>query len=111
MDLAPLIQADKERLRELQQLLAAIPDVTEAYFQEPNNTMMQYPCIVFAPDVVTTRHASNLPYYRRQRYLVTIMDTRIDSPIERYVAEMSTARFNRRFTSDKLYHIVYTLFY
>jgi hypothetical protein len=111
MDLDLLIQAKRERWLELQALLTAIPDVTEAYFQQPNNVDMRYPCIVFAADVVATQHASNRPYFRQQRYLVTIMDTRPNTPIEQYVAEMPTAKFNRRFTADKLHHVVYTLFF
>lgn len=111
MDHELLNEKELERRRALQQLLAAIPEVKNAYFQEPNNVAMEYPCIVFAKDLVRTRHASNRPYFRQQRYLITVIDERPDSPIERYVQEMPTAGFNRRFVADKLHHVVYTLFY
>lgn len=93
-------------------LKSLLPEGKEyVYFQAPNNTMMQYPCIVYGHDASSTKFAGNLPYNRKKRYQVTIIDADPDSVIPDKVAELPESTFRRRFVSDKLNHNIYNLYF
>lgn len=93
----------------LQALLEAItPNV---YFQPPANVAMQYPCIVYARDLVDTRFADNAPYRINQRYLVTVIDRDPDSAIPAQVASLPLCSYDRSYVADNLNHDVFRLFF
>lgn len=94
---------------QLHQLLEEItPNV---YFQPPSNLQMQYPCIVYQRDFADTEFADNLPYNRRLRYMITVIDKDPDSEIPSKVADLPMSTFNRFFTADNLNHDVYSVYF
>lgn len=82
-----------------------------AYFQPPGNVVMQYPCIVYARDAKDIQYADNLPYFRKTRYSVTVIDRDPDSSIPERVADLPMSSFERHYVADNLNHDVYNLFF
>jgi len=81
------------------------------YFQPPNGTKIQYPCIVYKRDFADTAFANNGPYRSMKRYQVIVIDRDPDSAIPDQVAQLQLCTFNRFYTADNLNHDVYNLFF
>lgn len=97
---------------ELQAILVEFVDTPEqVYFQPPTNLQMKYPCIVYKRDRVDTTFADDIPYTRKTRYQVTIIDRNPDSPIPDKVGALPTSSFDRQYVKDGLNHDVYNLFF
>lgn len=94
---------------ELQAILEAI--VPNVYFQPPSNVVMQRPCILYKIDSQNTRFADDLPYHRRKRYMVTVIDSDPDSEIPDKVADLPMCTFDRFYTADQLNHNVFRLYF
>lgn len=94
---------------ELQALLEQF--TVHVYFQPPNNSHILYPCIVYERDVAETAFADNSPYRYTKKYLVTVIDPNPDSEIPDKVAELPLCTHNRFFTTSKLNHDVFNLFF
>lgn len=95
--------------RDLQTLLKTITD--NVYFQPPSTIQMTYPAIVYSRADSITRFASNLPYHRFKRYLVTVIDRDPDSEIPDKVAALPMCTHNRFFAADSLNHDVFYLYF
>jgi len=96
---------------QLHSKLVAIPGVTKVYFQPPQNSAMQYPCILYTLSDEETEHAGNLPYKTENRYQVTVMDLNPDTTIRVAVSQFPKCRFNRFYAKDGLNHYVYELYF
>lgn len=81
------------------------------FFQPPNNTAMQYPCIVYAIDRMSTDFADNNPYRLLDRYQVTVIDRNPDTLIRKKVAALPMTLFNRFYVVDNLNHYVFNLYF
>lgn len=99
------------RRLDLQALLVEILGSPNVYFQPPESIQMKYPCIVYNRDHMSILHADNSPYKNEKRYAITVIDPDPDSDIPEKVAALPRVSFNRHFTSDKLNHDVFTLFF
>ena len=96
---------------ELQALLVIISGTENVYFQPPPTVQMKYPCVVYHRDYELVNHADDLPYKRRKRYSVTVIDRDPDSAIPDKIAELPLCVFDRFYTADNLNHDVYKLFF
>lgn len=96
---------------QLQTILKAILGSNNVYFQPPSNIQMSYPCIVYKRSDIRTEFADNVPYNKRKRYQVTVIDQNPDSEIPDKVAELPMASYDRSFTADNLNHDVFNLFF
>jgi hypothetical protein len=94
---------------QLHDLLKSITD--NVYFQPPQNTQMQYPCIVYRRDYAETEFADNIPYRHTLRYVVVVIDRDPDSDIPGEIASLPMCLFNRFYTSDDLNHDVFRLYF
>ena len=94
---------------ELQAILEEITDYV--YFQPPTNTKISYPCIVYEREVADMASADNIGYRHTKKYLVTVIDPNPDSDIPDKVAALPMCSHNRFFTSSKLNHDVFNLFF
>jgi len=93
-------------------LLSLLPTNSKhVYFQPPPDLQMSYPCIVYNRDDIRTAYADNIPYKRKKRYQVTVIDPDPDSDIPDKVAELPLCSFDRHFTADNLNHDVYNLYF
>ena len=97
---------------ELQALLESLlPEGKKAYFQPPQNLVLEYPCIVYKRNDRDIDHADNAPYNHRKRYQVIVIDRDPDSIIPEKVAALPTASFDRHYPADNLNHDVYNIFF
>lgn len=96
---------------ELQALLESLLGSRNVYFQPPTNTSMKYPCIVYSRDDIRVDHADDRPYTKRTRYQVTVIDANPDSDIPGKISDLPLCTFDRFYTSDKLNHDTFQLFF
>lgn len=94
---------------ELQALFKAM--VPNVYHQAPPNVQMEYPCIRYERDDIQVNHADNVPYKRKNRWRVTVIDADPDSDIPDKVAELPLCSFDRHYTAEGLNHDVFTLYF
>jgi hypothetical protein len=95
----------------LQAKLVSILGSNNVYFQPPESIKLQYPCIIYKRDDTVVNHADDLPYMRRTRYLVTVIDRNPDSEIPSKIAALPMCIFDRFYTADNLNHDIYKLFF
>lgn len=100
-----------ERRLRLHQILTEILGTKNVYFQPPENTKMEYPCIVYQRNAADTKFADDKPYLNTKRYMVTVIDYDPDSEIPDKIAALPLCAFDRHYTADDLNHDVYNLYY
>lgn len=81
------------------------------YFQPNENVQMIYPCIVYKGDGGDSQHADNIPYVKKRRYMITVIDQDPDSKISEKVSDLSLCTYERDYTSDNLNHFVYNIYF
>lgn len=95
----------------LQNLLEEILGSKNVYFQPPESVKMEYPAIVYALDNIKARHANDLVYSTKRRYMITFITEDPDSQTIEELSYLSMCRFNRHYKSDNLNHYVFELYY
>lgn len=96
---------------ELQELFTNILGTQNVYFQPPPTVQMQYPCIVYHRDYELSEWADDIPFKRRKRYQVTVIDRDPDGGIGDKIAALPLCVYDRFYTADNLNHDVYKLFF
>jgi hypothetical protein len=96
---------------EFQDVLSGIQHGLNVYFQPPSNVTMTYPAIVYNRDLQAAEYADNKLYFRKTRYMVTVIDRDPDSPIPDLVAALPLARYVRHFTTEGLNHDIYDVYF
>lgn len=99
---------DQRRL-ELQSVLEQI--TPRVYFNPSGNIHLEYPCILYKRDNSKVKFADNMPYNIKKRYMLTIIDSDVDSDIPDRVAQLPMCIFNRHYISDNLSHDVFNLYF
>ena len=95
---------------ELQELLSAIPEVTEAYFQKPGNLTLVPPYLVYEISDEYVARADDTIFSFWNQYTVTLVTRDQEDPIKGFLRGLPHASFDRRFVSGGLYHFVYTFY-
>ena len=95
----------------LQAILETLLGTDKVFFQAPNNTAMQYPCIVYEIDRMSVDFADNNPYRLLDRYQVTVISRDPDTVIRSKVAALPMTLFNRFYVVNNLNHYVFNLYY
>lgn len=101
----------KSRRHQLQEMLVALLGSENVYYQPPESIKLKYPCIIYELEDIDPRYADNIPYLKKRRYSVTVIDRDPDSSIRDKVSDLPSCGFERHFTSDNLYHYVFNLTY
>lgn len=83
----------------------------KVYGQEPPNTGMIYPAIIYKEDLEDVKRADNIPYDITDRYSVTIIEENPTRPVAKAVRLLQYCSFNRRFEVDDLIHTVYNIYF
>ncbi len=96
---------------ELQAVLAGLADGLSVYFQPPPDIEISYPAIVYNRDYQQVDFADNAPYSRTIRYQVTVIDRDPDSAIPDLVASLPLTRYVRHYTTAKLNHDIYDVYF
>ena len=105
----PITLQEKRRL-ELDNAFRGILGSNEVYFEPPENKKLNYPCIIYNRTSGQTDFADNKPYTFSFRYTVTVIDRDPDSRIPEKLASLECCTFDRGFTSENLYHYVFTIY-
>lgn len=103
--------APSQKRLELHALFVGLLNSPHVYFQQPPNTGMHYPCIIYAYDNAKTEFADNHPYSRTKRYAVTYITRDPDDLIPDDIAQLPLSNLNRIFPADNLHHYVFNLYY
>ena len=96
---------------EFQDVLEGLLESDHVYFQPPANVSMIYPAIVYNRDYESVQHADNLPYFRKKRYQVTVIDRDPDSLVPDKVGGLPLTTYVRHFTADQLNHDIYDVYF
>lgn len=96
---------------ELQELLVDLLGSSNVYFQPPPTIKMQYPCIIYKRDNITSIFADNTMYRYKKRYQIIVVDADPDSDIHEKVIALPLCSYDRFYTSDNLNHDVFNLFF
>ena len=81
------------------------------YFQPPESTKIQYPCIIYERNTGDSQFADDIPYIFKIRYQITVIDRNPDSPMVNEVAMIPGCTFDRHFVSDNLNHDTFNLYF
>lgn len=99
------------RRRKLKQALEQIiGSEGKLYFQPPSNIRMSFPCIEYHRVGSNSDHADDLPYRVDPQYQVTVISTDPESEWVDKVSELPRCSYVRSYTSDNLYHDVFTIY-
>lgn len=101
----------KDRRLELHNVLLSIMTNGNVYHQPPENFKLKYPCIIYERSRDYTFHGDNIPYNRRLRYTITLIDKDSVSQFLEPIMNLPMCAFDRHFANDNLNHDVFTLYY
>lgn len=100
------------RRDELQAILEGLfEENPHVYFQPPTGLEVTYPAIIYALDQEAKAFADNAPYRTMKRYQVTVISGDPDSNLPDKVSALPLTSFVRHFTTQSLYHNIYTLYF
>ena len=94
----------------LSKKLKEILGTNNVYFQPPENTKLQYPCIVYEVGVGLRTPADNIKYLYNQGYSITYITKEPDTDIPDKILEMQYCTFERQFKSENLYHWIFFIY-
>lgn len=95
---------------DLHEILCGILESRNVYFRQPSKGM-SYPCIKYDLTDKDSDYADNIPYIKRKRWTITIIDENPDSLICERLEELPYCNFDRPYQSDGLNHFIYTLYF
>lgn len=97
---------------ELDSELRSILGSNYVYFQPPESVKLHYPCIVYELNNKQSIPADNKKYLLNNRYSVILIEYDPDSELcDILLKHFEMCSFDRKYTSDNLYHTSITLFY
>lgn len=96
----------------LDEELRSLIESTNVYFQPPASICLKYPCIVYQLSDILTTFANNKLYKSHRRWQITyITPDPDDSMVEKMLRHFPMCTFSRHFTSDRLNHYIFDLYY
>lgn len=96
---------------ELHEILCSILGSRNVYFQPPESVKLKYPAIVYTRSSIRNNHADDKKYRMNHAYQVTLIDPDPDSPFVDALNSLDYCSFDTHYTSDRLNHDVFTLYY
>lgn len=95
----------------LHKKLVDILGSTNVYYQEPPNTGMKYPCILYSFNSITVDKADNKPYILTGNWTITHMFKKISDDTIKYdmLDKFLGISFDRRIKTGGVYNDYYTL--
>lgn len=101
-------------------LQEVVGDDVKLYYQPPSDLSgagqvviknITYPCIIYQKSDYNVTSADNTNYIVGKTYTVTLITEDPDSELPDKVMMIPTAKYNRHYMSDGLYHDVYIINY
>lgn len=99
------------RRLELHEILCALLESRNVYYQAPNSTQMIYPAIRYSKSDIKGDYANNSLYSRMTRYEIIVIDKKPDNPVIDKLLGLQYCSFDRHYVADNLNHDVLTLYY
>ena len=100
----------KTRL-DMQDLLENVLGSTNVYFQEPPNTGMTYPCMVYKFVKIENNNADNKPYIMTGRWEVHHMYKSVQNDLkEKMLFAAPYVTFDRRIVTGGVYNDYYVIY-
>ena len=95
----------------LHKKLVDILGSTNVYYQEPPNTGMKYPCLLYSFNSIIVDKADNKPYILTGNWTITHMFKKISDDTIKYnmLNEFLGISFDRRIKTGGVYNDYYTL--
>ena len=95
----------------LHKKLVDILGSNNVYYQEPPNTGMKYPCILYSFNSIVVDKADNKPYILTGNWTITHMFKKISDDTIKYdmLNEFFGISFDRRIKTGGVYNDYYTL--
>ncbi len=88
-----------------------VGDTVKVYFQPPDNTKMQYPCVVISMSNIPEKKADNIKYIRHYEYTLTLIHPNGNNDIVDKLMDLKYCTFSSSFKTQGLYHYVFKLNY
>jgi hypothetical protein len=108
---APSFSPDTPARVRLQGLLESLDSSFTVYFQPPPNVQMQYPCIVYNRDYLSSEFADNMAYASSFRWQITVIDADPDSAMNDILSQLALTRYVRHYVTAGLNHDIYQLYF
>jgi hypothetical protein len=87
------------------------PASKRVYFQPPEASKLEYPCVIYKRDKMNSKYAGNVKYAKWKRYQVTTMDPDPDGLLHDAVFELPHCSHVRKFVVGGLNHDIFDLYY
>lgn len=97
--------------QDLQTILEGILQSPNAYYQPPPNLQIKYSCIVYRKNKIHAKRADNIGYHYADEYILTYISRTVDDAVIQKILALPMCTHDRRYTSDNLYHDVFTLYF
>jgi hypothetical protein len=99
------------RRTEFQLILEGVLGSSNVYFQPPDDSRMEYPCLVYELDSTKILNADNGAYHLIPRYQVTHIHKDPDSSVFGKLAVLPLSSFSRHFATSGLNHDVFVIYH
>ena len=96
---------------DLHAMLVEILGSRNVYFQPPASVRMTYPAIRYSLGNIENQHAGNAVYSANKSYELTYITTNPDDETVDKINKLPMCRFDRMYSSDNLYHYVFTIYF
>lgn len=98
--------------KELGKKLREILGTDNVYFQPPNNTKINYPCIIYNKERQKISNSDDIHYLAFDKYEVLVIDRNPDSEIVNNIcSSFDYSRVERHFVKDNLNQTTLTIYY
>lgn len=100
------------RREQLHDMLCALLVSRNVYYQPPPNVSMKYPAIRYNLTAVMTKKAGDIKFIKKKKYKVILITPTVDDEaFDKILEAFEYCSFDTCYTSDGLYHYVFTLYY
>lgn len=101
----------KNRRLELHKILVDILGLNNVYYQPPESSKMNYPCIIYHTDTIGVSNADDRIYMATDKYSIQVVDADPDSETHLKLLDLPYCRPERKFTLNNLNYWNFTLYF
>lgn len=104
--------ADTKRI-EFHNILKTIMGGNNAhvYYRPPENSKIEYPCIIYNRANIEQQYASNISYFRKRCYRVTLCDKAADSQYIDALLDIPTCRYLNHTEAEGISNDTFEIYY
>lgn len=99
----------KSRMQIHDLLSKLLGEKVRLYFQPPEKSKMQYPCVLYSLSDLPDKKADNITYKKMDKYMLTVISINPDSDIPEKIRNLPRCRFEKFYTADNLNHWTFVI--